>query len=61
MKSIISFIVNKLKLKVNYYTKSGVRHCSELQLLGYTLLPGDNIRVADKSENRLKDKVRVGM
>ncbi len=57
MNSIISFIENKLKLKVNY-TKSGVRHCSKVKFLGYTLLPGGNIRVADQSVNRLKDKVR---
>lgn len=57
MKSLIDFIEKKLKLKVNR-TKSGVRHCSEVKFLGYTLLPGGGIRVADKSIERLKDKVR---
>lgn len=55
--SIIKFIEGKLKLKVNR-EKSGVRHCSEVKFLGYTCLPDGGIRVADKSINRLKDKVR---
>lgn len=57
MASLINFIECKLKLKVNR-KKSGVRHCSEVKFLGYTLLPGGHIRVADKSIARLKDKVR---
>lgn len=57
MKSVIDFIEKKLKLKVNR-TKSGVRHCSEVKFLGYTLLPEGGIRVADKSVERLKDKVK---
>jgi RNA-directed DNA polymerase len=57
MKSVIDFIEKKLKLKVNR-TKSGVRHCSEVKFLGYTLLPKGGIRVADKSVERLKDKVK---
>lgn len=57
MKSVIDFIEKKLKLKVNR-TKSGVRHCSDVKFLGYTLLPEGGIRVADKSVERLKDKVR---
>jgi len=57
MESIIKFIERKLKLKVNH-AKSGVRHCSEVKFLGYTLLPEGGIRVADKSIARLKDKVR---
>lgn len=55
--SIIKFIEGKLKLKVNR-EKSGVRHCSEVKFLGYTCLPDGGIRVADKSINRLKDKVK---
>ncbi|MDZ7777798.1 MAG: group II intron maturase-specific domain-containing protein [Bacteroidales bacterium] len=55
--SIIKFIEGKLKLKVNS-EKSGVRHCSEVKFLGYTCLPDGGIRVADKSINRLKDKVK---
>jgi len=57
MASIVKFIEQKLKLKVNW-TKSGVRHCSEVKFLGYTLLSEGWIRVADKSMNRLKEKVR---
>jgi RNA-directed DNA polymerase len=57
MKSIVKFIENKLKLKVNR-DKSGVRYCSEVKFLGYTMLPGGGIRVSDKSLNSLKDKVR---
>jgi group II intron reverse transcriptase/maturase len=57
MASIVKFIENKLKLKVNR-SKSGVRHCSDVKFLGYTLLDEDGIRVADKSITRLKDKAR---
>jgi group II intron reverse transcriptase/maturase len=57
MTSIVDFIETKLKLMVNR-SKSGVRHCSYVKFLGYTLLPGGDIRVSDKSIERLKDKVR---
>ena len=57
MKTIVSFIETKLKLKVNR-SKSGVRHCSEVKFLGYTVLPNGGIRIADKSVERFKDKVR---
>lgn len=57
MASVVNFIEKKLKLKVNS-TKSGVRHCTEVKFLGYTLLPEGGIRVADKTIDRLKDKVR---
>ncbi len=57
MKSIIDFIETKLKLKVNR-TKSGVRHCSEVKFLGYTLLSEGGIRVSDKSVEKLKDRVK---
>lgn len=57
MKSVVEFIENVLKLKVNT-AKSGVRHCSEVKFLGYTLLPGGGKRVADKSIARLKAKVK---
>ena len=57
MASITHFIEKKLKLKVNH-KKSGVRHCSDVKFLGYTLLPEGGIRVADKSIDRLRDKVR---
>jgi len=57
MSSIVKFIEKKMKLKVNL-SKSGVRHCSDVKFLGYTLLPDGGIRVADKSVERFKDKVR---
>lgn len=58
MESIARFIEKKLKLKVNR-TKSGVRHCSEVKFLGYTIMGGGGIRVADKTIERFKDKVRM--
>lgn len=57
MLSVIKFIEQKLKLKVNR-KKSGVRHCSEAKFLGYTLLSGGEVRISDTSIKRLKDKVR---
>ena len=57
MTSIVNFIEKKLKLKVNN-AKSGVRHCSGVKFLGYTLLPEGGIRVADKSIDRLKDRIK---
>lgn len=58
MAKVVNFIEKKLKLKVNR-TKSGVRHCSQVKFLGYTIMPEGKIRVADKSVERLKDKVRA--
>lgn len=57
MESVVHFIERKLKLKVNR-SKSGVKHCSVVKFLGYTLMPEGGIRIADKSIDRLKDKVR---
>lgn len=57
MNSMVKFLEQKLKLKVNRQ-KSGVRHCTEVTFLGYTLLEEGNIRVSDKSIKRLKNKVR---
>lgn len=57
MNSVINFVEGKLKLRVNR-DKSGVRHCTKVKFLGYTLLTGGGIRVADKSHERLKDKIR---
>jgi len=57
MSSIVRFIEGKLKLKVNL-SKSGVRHCSEVKYLGYTILSGGYLRVSDSSIQRLKDRVR---
>jgi RNA-directed DNA polymerase len=57
METMIEYIEGKLKLRVNR-TKSGVRHCSTVKFLGYTILSGGDIRVSDKSQERLKDKIR---
>ena len=57
MASVTDFIETKLKLKVNR-VKSGIRHCSDVKFLGFTILSEGGIRVADKSIDRLKDKVR---
>jgi len=57
MKSLTNFIEDKLKLKVNP-NKSGVRHCSEVKFLGYTVMKEGKIRVADKTIERFKTKVR---
>lgn len=57
MDSLIKFIEQRLKLKVNR-EKSGVKHCSDAKFLGYTLLPKGNVRVSDASIKRLKDKIR---
>ena len=57
LNSITTFIECKLKLKVNK-EKSGVRHCSTVKFLGYTIMEGGKIRVADKSIERLKSKVK---
>ncbi len=57
LSSITTFIETKLKLKVNKQ-KSGVRRCSLVKFLGYTVMEGGKIRVADKSIERLKYKIR---
>jgi RNA-directed DNA polymerase len=57
LKTLTDFIEGKLKLKVNH-AKSGVRHCSEVKFLGYTVMPKGKIRVADKSIDRLKAKIK---
>jgi group II intron reverse transcriptase/maturase len=55
--SITGFIEKKLKLKVNR-EKSGVRHCSQVKFLGYTIMPQGKIRIADKSLTRFKEKIK---
>ena len=57
MESIVDFIEKKMKLRVNK-DKSGVKHCSDVKFLGYTILSGGGIRVSDKSIARFKDKVK---
>ena len=58
MDSVVKFIETKLKLRVNR-AKSGVRHCTEVKFLGYTIMSGGAIRIADKTVERFKDKVRM--
>lgn len=57
LSTITKFIESKLKLQVNE-SKSGVRRCSEVKFLGYTILPDGNKRIADKSIKRFKKKVK---
>lgn len=56
MGSIIDFLEKKLKLRVNR-KKSGVRHCSKVRFLGYTIERDGRIRVSDESIKRFKRKV----
>lgn len=57
MESIVEFIEKKLKLKVNRL-KSGVKHCSQVKFLGYTIMSKGKIRVADKSIENFRNKIR---
>ena len=57
LKSISKFIESRLKLKVNEQ-KSGVRRCEQVKFLGYTILSKGGIRVADKSIQRFKEKIK---
>jgi RNA-directed DNA polymerase len=57
LQSITRFIEKKLKLKVNR-EKSGVRHCSQVKFLGYTIMPEGKIRIANKSITRFKKKIK---
>lgn len=57
MTYIVGFIGKKSNLKVNN-AKSGVRHCSDVKLLKYTLLPEGDVMVADKSIDRLNDRIK---
>jgi len=57
MQSVSNFIENKLKLKVNN-EKSQVCSCNQTKFLGYTILRDGNLIIADKSLERMKDKIR---
>jgi hypothetical protein len=57
MASLIRFIEEKLKLKVNR-EKSGVRLCNQVTFLGHTVEQNGKIRIADASIERLKIKIR---
>lgn len=55
--SIIGFIERRMHLKVNR-DKSGIRKCSEVTYLGYSFQPDGKLRLSDKSEHRLKAKIK---
>ncbi len=55
--SMIAFIEGKLKLKVNL-EKSGVRRCDDVKFLGHTVMGDGKIRIADKSIESFKKKIR---
>ena len=57
LRSISSFIENKLKLIVNR-EKSRVCEVNSTKFLGYTIQKGGNFSIAKKSVERFKDKVR---
>ena len=57
MASLIRFIEEKLKLKVNR-EKSGVRLCNQVTFLGHTVEQDGKIRIAEASIKRLKMKIR---
>jgi len=54
---MVSFIEGKLKLKVNL-ENSGVSRCDEVKFLGHTVMGNGKIRIADKSIERFKKKIR---
>ena len=58
MQSLIGFIEEKLKLKVNR-DKSGIRRCDQVKFLGHTIQTNGKIRIADASIERLKLKIRA--
>lgn len=57
MESLIVFIEEKLKLKVNR-EKSGVRKCDQVKFLGHTIEQNGKIRIADAGIVRFKQKIR---
>lgn len=56
--SVINFIENKMKLKVNR-EKSGIKPCYKVNFLGYSLLHGGKLGLSKSSEQRLKDKLKT--
>lgn len=55
--SIIRFIEERMLLKVNR-DKSGIKKCTEVTYLGYGFLPEGTLSLSDKSEERLKRKLK---
>jgi RNA-directed DNA polymerase len=56
-KSLVRFIEDKLKLRVNR-DKSEIRKSTELNFLGHGILGNGSLTLSAKSEKRLKDKLR---
>jgi RNA-directed DNA polymerase len=56
--SIIKFIENRMKLKVNR-EKSGIKPCYRVNFLGYSFLQGGKLGLSSSSEQRLKDKLKT--
>lgn len=56
--SIVNFIENKMKLKVNR-EKSGIKPCYKVNFLGYSLLHGGKLGLSPSSEQLLKDKLKT--
>jgi group II intron reverse transcriptase/maturase len=55
--SIIQFIENKMKLKVNR-EKSSIKPYNKMNFLGYSLTIWGNLRLSETSEQRLKEKLK---
>jgi RNA-directed DNA polymerase len=58
MKSLKQFLIQKLRLKVNE-GKSSVSKVTERQFLGYRILQDGKINISKKSEDRVKDAIRI--
>lgn len=55
--SLINFVENRLRLRVNR-EKSGIRRGRELNFLGHGILDDGSLMLSRESEKRLKDKLR---
>jgi RNA-directed DNA polymerase len=56
--SIVKFIENRMKLKVNP-EKSGIKPCYRVNFLCYSLLHGGKLGLSPSSEQRLKEKLKT--
>lgn len=57
-KSLTAFIERRMLLKINY-DKSGIHYAKDTEFLGYRLQYGGKLILSEKSERRLKDKLRT--
>jgi hypothetical protein len=55
--SIVKFIENKMKLKVNR-EKSGIKPCYKVNFLGHSLLYEGKLGLSQSSEHRLREKLK---